>query len=132
MGVLNDNVEEVLKIDFKMVCGFKIFMGFSIGNMLVDNEKILDNFFFKVFMLIVMYCEDEVIICKNLEVVKVKYGEDILIEMYFVICNVEGCYIFFFMVVELVKKYGICLYILYILIKDEFDLFCNDILLSEK
>lgn len=107
MGVFNDNIGEVLKMDLCNVCGVKIFMGFSIGNMLVDQIVMLEKFFLEVFMLIVMYCEDEVIVCCNLEEYKVWYGEDILMEVYLLICFIEVCYFLFFKVVELVKKYNI-------------------------
>ena len=132
MGASNDNVEEVLKTDPKTVCGLKIFMGSSTGNMLVDNEKTLDNLFSKVPMLIATHCEDEATIRKNLEAAKAKYGEDIPIEMHPVIRNVEGCYISSSMAVELAKKHGTRLHILHISTKDELDLFRNDIPLSEK
>ena len=132
MGASNDNVEEVLKTDPKTVCGLKIFMGSSTGNMLVDNEKTLDNLFSKVPMLIATHCEDEATIRKNLEAAKAKYGVDIPIEMHPVIRNVEGCYISSSMAVELAKKHGTRLHILHISTKDELDLFRNDIPLSEK
>ncbi|MCT4561427.1 MAG: dihydroorotase, partial [Crocinitomicaceae bacterium] len=57
MGASNDNVEEVLKTNSKNVCGVKIFMGSSTGNMLVDNEAVLQNLFSRVPMLIATHCE---------------------------------------------------------------------------
>ncbi len=132
MGASNDNVEEVLRTDPKAVCGLKIFMGSSTGNMLVDNEKTLDNLFSKVPMLIATHCEDEATIRRNLEKAKAIYGEDIPIEQHPVIRNVEGCYKSSSMAVELAKKHGTRLHILHISTKDELELFRNDIPLSEK
>ena len=77
MGASNDNVEEVLKTDPATVCGVKIFMGSSTGNMLVDDEKTLDNLFSKVPMLIATHCEDEATIRQNIAFYKTMYGEDI-------------------------------------------------------
>jgi len=59
MGASNENIEEVLKTDRNNVCGVKVFMGSSTGNMLVDNEDVLTNIFSKVDMLIATHCEDE-------------------------------------------------------------------------
>ncbi len=132
MGASNDNVEEVLKTDPKTVCGLKIFMGSSTGNMLVDSEKTLDNLFSKVPMLIATHCEDEATIRRNLEVAKAKYGEDIPMEMHPIIRNVEGCYKSSSLAVELAKKHNTRLHILHVSTKDELELFRNDIPLEEK
>ena len=72
MGVSNDNAEEVLKINkFKNeVCGIKIFMGSSTGNMLVDNYNTLEKIFSESEMLIATHCEDETIIRNNYNQIK--------------------------------------------------------------
>jgi dihydroorotase len=67
MGATNDNLEEVLKTDPKAVCGIKVFMGSSTGNMLVDNKETLEGLFSNVSMLIATHCEDEQTIQKNLQ-----------------------------------------------------------------
>src|SRR5690606_1717695 len=59
MGASNDNLEEVLKTNAENVCGIKVFMGSSTGNMLVDNESALQALFSKTEMLIATHCEDE-------------------------------------------------------------------------
>lgn len=92
MGASNDNIEEVLKTDPKTVCGVKVFMGSSTGNMLVDDAQTLENLFSKVPMLIATHCEDEATIRKNTAEYKEKYGEEVPIEMHPVIRSVEGCY----------------------------------------
>jgi dihydroorotase len=132
MGASNDNLEEVLKTDPETVCGVKIFMGSSTGNMLVDDEQTLNNLFSKVPMLIATHCEDEATIRKNAAEFKAKYGEAIPIEMHPVIRSVEGCYKSSSLAIELAKKYNTRLHILHISTAEELDLFRNDIPLAEK
>ena len=132
MGASNDNVEEVLKTDEKNVCGVKIFMGSSTGNMLVDNRKTLQNLFSKVPMLIATHCEDEATIRNNEKIYKAKYGENLAIRYHPEIRNVEGCYKSSSLAVELAKEYNTRLHILHISTADEISLFRNDIPLKDK
>ena len=132
MGATNDNLEEVLKTNPKDVCGIKVFMGSSTGNMLVDDRKTLDGLFSKVPMLIATHCEDEATIRGNVARYKAIYGEDIPIRLHPLIRSEEGCYKSSSMAVELAKKYNTRLHILHISTKDELSLFRNDIPLTEK
>lgn len=132
MGASNDNIEEVLKTNAKNVCGVKIFMGSSTGNMLVDNRKTLENLFSKVPILIATHCEDEATIRANIAKVKAVYGEDVPMELHPIIRSVEGCYKSSSMAVSLAKKHNTRLHILHISTKDELALFRNDIPLEEK
>ncbi len=132
MGASNDNLEEVLKTNPKNVCGLKIFMGSSTGNMLVDNAKTLDLLFSNVSMLIATHCEDEATVRKNMEEYRLKYGDDIDVKYHPIIRDVEGCYISSSMAVELAKKHNTRLHILHISTAKELELFRNDIPLSEK
>lgn len=132
MGASNDNLEEVLKTDPKTVCGVKVFMGSSTGNMLVDDRMVLDKLFSKVPMLIATHCEDEATVRQNMATFKEKYGEDVPIEMHPIIRNVEACYKSSSLAVELAKKYNTRLHILHITTEKELSLFRNDIPLSEK
>jgi dihydroorotase len=132
MGASNDNLEEVLKTDPKNVCGIKVFMGSSTGNMLVDNPVTLDQLFQEVPMLIATHCEDEDTIRANAAAFKEKYGENVPIDQHPIIRNVEGCYKSSSMAVELAKKHNTRLHILHISTKDELDLFRNDIPLEQK
>lgn len=132
MGATNDNIEEVLKTDPKKVCGVKIFMGSSTGNMLVDNATTLEGIFSRCPMLIATHCEDEATIRHNEQVFKEKYGEGIPIELHPEIRSVEGCLKSSSMAVELAKKHGTRLHILHISTKDELALFQNDLPLSKK
>src|SRR5579871_3195689 len=75
IGASNDNLDEVLKTDLTKVCGLKIFMGSSTGNLLVDNEKTLEGFFSRFPTLIATHCEHEPTIRKNTEDWKNKFGE---------------------------------------------------------
>lgn len=132
MGASNDNIEEVLKTDEKNVCGIKIFMGSSTGNMLVDNEKTLEGIFSRSPMLIATHCEDEATIRHNTELYKQKYGEDIPVEMHPLIRDVEACYKSSSMAVALAKKYNTRLHILHISTAKETSLFSNKTPLKEK
>lgn len=132
MGATNDNMEEVLKTDPRNVCGIKIFMGSSTGNMLVDNEKTLQTIFSSTPMLIATHCEDEETIRRNMEAFKAKYGDNITAEMHPQIRTAEACYKSSSIAVELAKKHGSRLHILHISTALETDLFSNTLPLAEK
>ncbi|MFD2288450.1 dihydroorotase [Pedobacter petrophilus] len=132
MGASNDNIEEVLKTDAKNVCGIKVFMGSSTGNMLVDNEKTLENIFSKAPILVATHCEDEATIRKNLAEYKAKYGDDLTIDMHPLIRSAEACYKSSSLAVELAKRYQTRLHILHISTAKEIALFDNTIPLKDK
>jgi dihydroorotase len=132
MGASNDNIEEVLKTDPKNVCGIKVFMGSSTGNMLVDNEKTLENIFSKAPILVATHCEDEATIRHNLAEFKAKYGDDLTIEMHPLIRSAEACYKSSSLAVELAKRYQTRLHILHISTAKEIELFDNTIPLKDK
>jgi dihydroorotase len=132
MGASNDNLEEVLKTNPKDVCGIKIFMGSSTGNMLVDEEAVLEALFQKVPMLIATHCEDEATIRNNTATYLAKYGDDIPIEMHPIIRSEEACYLSSSMAIELAKRYNTRLHVLHISTADELALFENDKALWEK
>jgi dihydroorotase len=132
MGAGNDNIEEVLKTDPKTVCGIKVFMGSSTGNMLVDNENTLENLFSKTPMLIATHCEDEKTIRENTAKYKAEYGEDIPMKFHPLIRSEEACYLSSSMAVGLAKKHNTKLHILHISTAREVALFDNQLPLSEK
>ncbi|MNU93707.1 Allantoinase [compost metagenome] len=132
MGASNDNYDEVMRTDIQNVCGVKIFMGSSTGNMLVDNTKTLEHLFANVPMLIATHCEDEATIRQNLELYKEKYGEDIPMSAHPLIRNAEACYLSSSKAVELAKKNNTRLHILHISTGIETELFRNDIPLEQK
>src|SRR6187402_34029 len=128
----NDNLDEVLKTDLKKVCGLKIFMGSSTGNLLVDNPKTLEGFFSRFPSLIASHCEDEPTIRQNLIDFKARLGEDLPMENHPLIRSAEACYKSSSFAVSLAKKHGTRLHILHISTAKETGLFQNDIPLEKK
>lgn len=123
MGASNENLEHVLKTDPKKVCGVKVFMGSSTGNMLVDNEEVLTNLFTRWPHLIATHCEEESVVRKNLELAKAQFGEDIPFEQHPIIRSHEACYASSSKAVALAKKTGARLHILHISTAKELSLF---------
>jgi dihydroorotase len=133
MGASNDNLDEVLRTDAKNVCGVKIFMGSSTGNMLVDNERTLENLFRNVPpMLIATHCEDETTIRSNIEKYRAIYGENIPIEFHPIIRDEDACYISSSLAVKMAKKFNTRLHVLHISTEKEIALFDNSIPLEKK
>ncbi len=132
MGVTNQNSEEVLKTNPANVCGIKIFMGSSTGDMLVDDEKTLSGLFGNSPTLIAVHCEDEATIKRNLEVAKVRFGEAIPFDQHPLIRSAEACYLSSSFAVGLARKYGTRLHILHISTGRETELFSNTLPLTEK
>ena len=133
MGTSNDNEEEVLRTNEKKedVCGIKIFMGSSTGNMLVDNHLTLDNIFRKSELLIATHCEDERIIKSNLERILAEKGT-LEASDHPRIRDVEGCFESSLMAVQLAKRNNTRLHILHISTAKEIQLFTNMIPLEDK
>ncbi|MBU2018587.1 MAG: dihydroorotase [Bacteroidetes bacterium] len=132
MGASNDNLEEVLKTNGNDVCGIKIFMGSSTGNMLVDNTAVLEKLFANVPLLIATHCEDEATIRANIEIYKNKYGENVPIECHPEIRSEEACYLSSSKAVELARRNGTRLHILHISTAKELELFDTNIALENK
>jgi dihydroorotase len=132
MGTSNDNLDEVLRTDPKNVCGVKIFMGSSTGNLLVDNPKTLEHLFAEVPLLIATHCEDEATITANLEKAKEKYGKAIPASAHAMIRSREACLKSSAFAVSLAKKHGTRLHILHISTKEEVSLFESGIPLPQK
>ena len=132
MGASNDNLEEVLKTDPVNVCGLKVFMGASTGNMLVDSLETLDNIFSKVKCLIAVHCEDEPTIRSNMEHYRELYGEDVPLFAHPLIRSEEACYRSTALAVYLAKKYDTRLHVLHLSTAHEMALFDNDRPLAEK
>lgn len=132
MGAGNDNLEEVMRTNTKNVCGLKIFMGSSTGNLLVDNAQALEAFFSRFPALIATHCEDETTIRENMNAFKEKYGEDISPKFHPQIRSEQACYKSSSFAVELAKKHGTRLHILHISTAKETGLFDNSIPLEKK
>lgn len=132
MGVSNDNIEEVLKTNPQDVCGIKVFMGSSTGNMLVNNSSTLQRLFQEAPCLIATHCEDEDIIRKNIDIYKSKYGDDAPASIHPLVRSAEACYKTSSEAAELASKYGTHLHILHLSTAKEIELFRNDIPLKDK
>lgn len=132
MGASNDNIDEVLKTNPKNVCGIKVFMGSSTGNMLVDKRETLEALFSKCKLLIATHCEDEDIIKSNMAIYKEKYGENVPMECHPLIRSEEACYKSSALAVELAKKHNTRLHILHISTAKELTLFDNKTPLKQK
>lgn len=132
MGASNNNLEEVLKTDPQNVCGIKVFMGSSTGNMLVDNRQTLETLFAECPMLIATHCEDEATIRANSARYKEQYGENMPLRYHPEIRSVEACYRSSSMAVELAAKHDTRLHVLHISTGRETALFSNDRPLAEK
>lgn len=132
MGVSNNNIEEVLKTDPKTVCGVKVFMGSSTGNMLVDNKETLEELFSKCKLLIAAHCEDETTIRNNMATYKEKYGEDVPIECHPEIRSEEACYLSSSLAIELAKKHNTRFHLFHLSTAKELGLLENKTPLKEK
>lgn len=132
MGAANDNLDEVMKTDITRVCGLKIFMGSSTGNLLVDDPKTLEGFFSRFPSLIASHCEHEPTIRKNSEAFKERYGEDVPIECHPLIRSAEACYRSSSFAIDLAKKHGTRFHVLHISTALETSLFDNSIPLEKK
>jgi len=132
MGSTNVNYDEIVKTDPHKVCGVKVFMGASTGNMLVDNIVTLKKIFSIKNLLVAVHCEDEKIIKENVEKYKLKFGEDLPVEYHPQIRSREACYSSTKLAVTLAKKYKTRLHVLHLSTKDELNLFSNKKPLKDK
>ena len=132
MGASNENLDEVLRTNPQNVCGVKVFMGSSTGNMLVDDTKILENLFSQCPMLIATHCEDETTVKSNYDWFYSKYGEDIKWAQHPLIRDEEACYLSSSKAVELAKKHNTRLHVLHISTANELHLFDNTLSLENK
>lgn len=132
MGASNDNIEEVKKTSKTDVCGLKIFMGSSTGNMLVDKLEVLERLFCETNLLIATHCEDEATVRKNLEKYQEKYQERGHARLHPIIRDVDACYLSSSKAIELAKSCQARLHILHITTAEELELFDNTIPLKDK
>ncbi|WP_297100492.1 dihydroorotase [uncultured Draconibacterium sp.] len=123
MGATNDNLDEVLKTDPSKVCGIKVFMGSSTGNMLVDDDATLSEIFKNAPTLVATHCEDEATIKANTEIARQRYGENVPISRHCHIRSDEACYKSSSKAVELASKFDTRLHILHLSSAKEMSLF---------
>lgn len=123
LGATNDNLAELKRANSKHLCGIKVFMGASTGNMLVDDKKTLQGIFAEVDMLIATHCEKESIVRSNIEKYNKEFGEDIPLKYHPLIRSAEACYQSSAEAVELADKYGSRLHVLHLSTGQEMRLF---------
>ncbi|MEN9344611.1 MAG: hypothetical protein RLZZ60_80 [Bacteroidota bacterium] len=114
MGTTNDNYEEVMRTNSETICGIKIFMGSSTGNMLVDNRHTLEHIFANAPTIIATHCEDEQTVINNLEHYKNLYGDQLSAVHHPLIRNEKACYLSSSMAIELAKQHQTRLHVLHI------------------
>ena len=132
LGATNENLEEIIKADPEKICGVKVFLGASTGNMLVDDPVALEKIFTNSRMIIAIHSEDEGIIRKNLATFREKYGEQIPVEAHPLIRSEEACFVSTKRAVELAAKHNTRLHILHLSTAKELELLRSDIPLKKK
>ena len=131
-GGTNDNLEEIKRLDPLSCSGIKLFLGSSTGNMLVDDERVLEQIFSSTGLVISAHCEDEATIRRNLAEYRERYGEDIPMWCHPKIRSAEACYISSSRAVALARQTGARLHVFHVSTGIETELFRNDIPLAEK
>lgn len=132
MGASNYNLDEVLKIDPKNVCGVKVYMGSSTGNLLVDEDETLNQIFKNAPCLIATHCEDETIIRKNMDFYRIHFGDNIPPAAHSEIRNAIACFNSSSKAIELATKFNSRLHLLHLSTATEMNLLKNDIPLKDK
>ena len=127
IGATNSNLSEVLEADPSAVCGIKLFMGSSTGNMLVNDETVLRDLFSRASIPLACHCESESIIKRNTAVYMEKYGEDVPVGMHPYIRSREACYQSSHYAVTLAREYGTRLHLLHISTADELKLLSSEL-----
>ena len=131
-GGTNDNLEEIKKLDKNACSGIKLFLGSSTGNMLVDNEEVIEKIFRNTEMVISAHCEDESTIKANFAKYKAQYGDDIPVKYHPLIRSAEACYLSSSRAIALAKKTGARFHVFHLSTGKETELFRNDIPLEDK
>ncbi|RTZ98910.1 MAG: dihydroorotase [Deltaproteobacteria bacterium] len=125
LGASADNLDEIKGIDPRRVCGIKVFMGASTGNLLVDQPDALGRIFAEAPVLVAVHCEDTAIIQKNETVFRSRFGEDVPILHHPDIRNVDACYQSTSLAVKLARQHGTRLHVLHLSTQKELSLFSS-------
>ncbi len=125
LGATNDNLDEILKTDPSRVCGIKVFMGSSTGNMLVDREDALSEIFRNAPALVATHCEDEHTILKNINIARERFGEEVPVAEHARIRSDEACFLSSSKAVALASKHNTRLHILHLSTAKEMELFAS-------
>lgn len=132
MGASNENLDEILRTDPGTVCGLKVFMGASTGNMLVDDQETLRGIFARTPLLVATHCEDEKTIRANVAAFREQYGEAVPVAAHPLIRSDEACYRSTSLAVSLAREYNTRLHVLHLSTASEMQLFDNTIPLAQK
>jgi dihydroorotase len=132
IGGTNTNLNELMNADPESVCGVKLFLGSSTGNMLVDDKNVLKEMFSKLALLIACHCEDEPTVKKNSELFRQKYGEDVPVKFHPSIRSREACFLTSSFAAGLAKECNTRLHILHLSTADELKLFSDVLPLKDK
>jgi dihydroorotase len=132
LGGTNSNLKEILNADPATICGLKLFLGSSTGDMLINDEKTLREIFKNSLLPVTCHCEDESTIKKNLEFYRQKYGDAIPVKLHPLIRNRDACFISSSFAVKLAKEFNTRLHILHLSTADEMKLFSNNLPLEQK
>lgn len=124
-GATNDNIDQIVALNPKTVCGVKVFMGSSTGNMLVDRKQALEDIFSKSKVLVATHCEDEDIVSANMKAAFAEFGDEIPMELHPKIRSEEACYKSSSFAVGLAKKFGTRLHVLHLTTAREMELFAS-------
>ena len=131
-GATNDNMAELRKVDFSRVCGVKVFMGSSTGNMLVDDKDTLRSIFSEIPSIVAIHSEDEAIINRNKALYSERFGNDLPVFFHPLVRSAEACYVSTARAVELANECNTRLHILHISSAREMELLDNDPLAEKK
>lgn len=131
-GGTNDNLEELKRLDKNACSGVKLFLGSSTGNMLVDDEDVIEKIFLNTEMVISAHCEDETTIKQNFAKYKAEFGDDIPVKYHPLIRSEEACYLSSSKAIALARKTGARFHVFHLSTGIETDLFKNDIPLEQK
>ena len=126
LGATSDNLDEIKGVDPQQVCGIKVFMGASTGNLLVDQPDAIRRIFAEAPIPVAVHCEDPVIIQKNEALFRSRFGEDVPIRHHPDIRSVDACYRSTSLAVEVAKRYGTRLHVLHLSTQKELSLFSSD------
>jgi dihydroorotase len=132
MGATAHNLEEILRVNDREICGVKIFMGSSTGDMLVEDPKAIEAIFSQCGSLIATHCEDDHIIAENAKRYKAEFGEAIPVKYHPLIRSEAACYASSSFAVDMAKKFGARLHVLHISTAKELELFSNALPLMQK
>ncbi|MEJ2130768.1 MAG: dihydroorotase [Gammaproteobacteria bacterium] len=123
LGATNDNLDEIKRADPTLACGIKVFMGASTGNMLVDDETVLEAIFASSPLVIATHCEDTPTILENEARMRERYGDDVPMELHPEIRSAEACFRSSSLAVNLAKRHGSRLNVLHLTTEKELALF---------